>query len=82
VLALSGRRALTTCGLCSTARVEMPPLRGVFHSAVVFDEHRSSNGSRAVLAGDGVKAGGAWNLHALTLEQELDHFVLFSSVSS
>ncbi len=65
------------------AHAEMPPLRGVFHSAVVFDDGilLQQNRERFSRVMD-VKAGGAWNLHTLTLGQDLDHFVLFSSVSS
>ena len=65
------------------ARAQMPPLRGVFHSAVVFDDgillHLDPARFSRVME---VKAGGAWNLHELTLGDPLDHFVLFSSVSS
>jgi acyl transferase domain-containing protein/NADPH:quinone reductase-like Zn-dependent oxidoreductase/SAM-dependent methyltransferase/acyl carrier protein len=65
------------------ARAEMPPLRGVFHSAVAFDDGivLQLDRERFSRVMD-VKAAGAWNLHALTLDHELDHFVLFSSVSS
>jgi len=58
----------------------MPGLRGVFHAAVVLDDGVLANQSlerfRAVLA---PKVAGAWNLHALTQDMPLDHFVLFSS---
>ncbi len=65
------------------ARAEMPPLRGVFHSAVSFEDGilLQMNRERFSRVMD-VKAAGAWNLHALTSDHELDHFVLFSSVSS
>ena len=58
------------------------PLRGVVHAAGVLDD--------GVLSGQNAerfarvlspKVVGAWNLHALTAEQDLDFFVLFSSFS-
>lgn len=64
-------------------RREMPPLRGVFHSAVVLDD-----GTLLQLTCErwrGVrppKIDGAWNLHRLTLADPLDYFVLFSSAAS
>ncbi len=61
---------------------EFPPLKGVFHAAgvladgVMFD--MSLEQLQKPLA---AKLDGAWNLHAATREQELDAFVLFSSVA-
>ena len=61
----------------------MPPLRGVFHTAMVLDDGILLQLDRArfrkVMS---PKVDGAWNLHALTLHRPLDFFVLFSSVSS
>jgi NADPH:quinone reductase-like Zn-dependent oxidoreductase/acyl carrier protein len=61
----------------------MPPLRGVFHCAVVLDDglllHLNDDRFEKVMA---PKVAGAWNLHALTLGRELDHLVLFSSAAS
>ena len=62
---------------------EMPPLRGVVHAAgvldnapvVSLDHERMSN----VMA---PKVEGAWNLHAATMADPLDFFVLFSSAVS
>jgi len=59
----------------------MPPLRGLIHSAAVLDDRPTSEMDRASL--DTVlrpKAQGAWNLHVLT--EDLDFFVLYSSISS
>jgi len=60
-----------------------PPLRGIVHAAGVLDDGlllRQERGRfRAVMA---PKIGGAWNLHILTLDCDLDFFVLFSSISS
>jgi amino acid adenylation domain-containing protein len=61
----------------------MPPLRGVLHAAMVLDDSTLLNldldRMRRVLA---PKMTGAWNLHTQTLGRDLDHFILFSSLSS
>jgi NAD(P)-dependent dehydrogenase (short-subunit alcohol dehydrogenase family) len=62
---------------------DLPPLRGVFHLAGVLDdgilrEQTRERFDRVMAA----KVLGAWNLHALTAEVELDHFVLFSSAAA
>jgi acyl transferase domain-containing protein/acyl carrier protein len=61
----------------------MPPLRGIFHTAMVLDDsillHLDHERFRQVMA---PKVDGTWNLHAQTLDRALDYFVLFSSVSS
>ncbi|NNF07143.1 MAG: SDR family NAD(P)-dependent oxidoreductase, partial [Candidatus Eisenbacteria bacterium] len=64
-------------------RATFPPLGGVFHSAVVFDDrviHQldTERFSRVM----NPKVSGTWILHELTLKDPLDHFVLYSSVSS
>lgn len=67
----------------ATVRTQMAPLRGIFHSAGVT--HDMALGVMAwpqlqqVLA---PKVRGAWHLHELTLDLELDHFVLYSSITS
>jgi 1-acyl-sn-glycerol-3-phosphate acyltransferase len=62
---------------------EMPPLRGVFHAAMVLDDGPLENMDAAslerVLA---PKALGAWWLHVHTRDRALDHFVLFSSIAA
>ncbi|QRN93953.1 SDR family NAD(P)-dependent oxidoreductase [Archangium violaceum] len=64
-------------------RAELPPLRGVLHCAGVLDdgivEHQDPERFRSVMT---PKIQGAWNLHALTREEPLDFFVLYSSVAS
>ena len=64
-------------------RSEMPPLRGVVHSAVLLDDglllHQTGARFRTVFA---PKIDGAWNLHKLTAGLPLDFFVLFSSGGS
>jgi NADPH:quinone reductase-like Zn-dependent oxidoreductase/acyl carrier protein len=75
--------AAQLAGVLQEVRRNMPPLRGVFHSAMVLKDSLVVNTTdehlRAVW---GPKVSGAWNLHALTLEDPLDHFVLFSSMAS
>jgi len=61
----------------------MPPLRGVVHAAGTADDailqRLDQRKLRKVMA---PKVQGAWNLHALTRDAELDFFVLFSSAAS
>ncbi|MGD9824694.1 amino acid adenylation domain-containing protein, partial [Desulfobacter sp.] len=61
----------------------MPPLKGVFHLAGVVDDGMLNQLEWTrfvdVLA---PKVMGAWNLHMLTKDLHLDHFVLFSSTAS
>ncbi len=64
-------------------RCTMPPLRGVFHSAVVLDDGTLLQLNRERWRGvRPPKIDGAWNLHRLTLADPLDYFVLFSSAAS
>jgi len=62
---------------------EMPELKGVVHAAgVVADRtllEQSSEHWETVFA---PKVDGAWNLHTLTLNENLDFFVLYSSAAS
>ncbi|MBV8138380.1 MAG: SDR family NAD(P)-dependent oxidoreductase, partial [Deltaproteobacteria bacterium] len=62
-------------------RASMPPLRGVFHCAGMLDDGilDQMNWDRfsAVTA---PKVMGSWLLHCATLSDELDYFVLFSSI--
>jgi NADPH:quinone reductase-like Zn-dependent oxidoreductase/acyl carrier protein len=64
-------------------RQSLPPLRGVCHAAGVLDDgillHLDQARFKKVLA---PKMNGAWHLHKLTLNDPLDHFILFSSVAS
>ncbi len=59
------------------------PLRGVVHAAMVLDDGMIKNMSmdswNLVLQ---PKILGAWNLHNLTLGQQLDFFVLYSSATT
>ena len=59
------------------------PLSAVFHAAGVMDDDAIGELSVAQLEGAlAGKAGGAWHLHELTRELELDAFVLFSSIAA
>ncbi|MCC3332253.1 type I polyketide synthase [Nocardia abscessus] len=61
----------------------LPPLRGVLHAAMVLDDRtiRELDAERydRVLA---PKMRGAWNLHELTEDRELEFFVMYSSASA
>ena len=62
---------------------QMPPLRGVFHTAMVLKDRMLVDLDRDTL--EQVlrpKVIGGWNLHRETRDRSLDHFVLFSSLSS
>jgi acyl transferase domain-containing protein/acyl carrier protein len=62
-------------------RATMRPLRGVIHAAGVLDDAVLAKMTpaqyRGVLA---PKVRGGWLLHQLTLDDDLDYFVLYSSV--
>lgn len=64
-------------------RRNSPPLKGVLHAAMVLDDGLisglSNDRMRKVLE---PKMCGAWNLHSLTMGMPLDHFVLYSSVTT
>ena len=70
-------------GVIEEVRRSMPPLRGVFHAAGILDDgvllQLDEERFARVMA---PKVSGAWNLHRLTLEEDLDFFVLFSSAAS
>jgi acyl transferase domain-containing protein/NADPH:quinone reductase-like Zn-dependent oxidoreductase/acyl carrier protein len=61
----------------------MPPLRGVIHAAMVLDDAplMEMDAARMKKVMD-PKILGAWNLHALTADIDLDFFICFSSFSS
>jgi thioesterase domain-containing protein/NAD(P)-dependent dehydrogenase (short-subunit alcohol dehydrogenase family)/acyl carrier protein len=69
--------------MMANIKLKMPPVRGVFHAAMVLDDglltHLTEERFTRVLA---PKAIGAWNLHVALAKVHLDHFVLFSSVSA
>ncbi|HVV70623.1 MAG TPA: SDR family NAD(P)-dependent oxidoreductase, partial [Verrucomicrobiae bacterium] len=69
--------------LLTDVRTTMPPLRGVFHSAGVL-----ADGALVQQTGDrfarvfSPKVTGSWILHQLTAADQLDLFVMFSSIAS
>ncbi|HEX7843260.1 MAG TPA: SDR family NAD(P)-dependent oxidoreductase [Kofleriaceae bacterium] len=73
----------TMAALLDDLRQGSPPLRGVFHAAGVsaprLIAELDASGLAAALA---PKIAGAWILHRLTRDLELDHFACFSSISS
>lgn len=78
---ISDANALAT--VIERMRKTMPPLKGILHAAAVFDDRLIANLSTESL--DAVlrpKLLGAWNLHALTLDIPLDHFILYSSITT
>ncbi len=64
-------------------RTSMPAIKGVFHLAGVLGEgdilRQDVKEMEPVMA---PKMEGAWNLHLLTKNDPLDHFVMFSSITS
>jgi amino acid adenylation domain-containing protein len=70
-------------GLLAEIRATLPPLRGVVHAAGVLDNapllDLDADRLAQVLA---PKVDGGWHLHAATLGDQLDFFVLFSSAVS
>jgi short-subunit dehydrogenase/acyl carrier protein len=69
--------------LLERIRAELPPLGGVAHLAGVLDDallaQQSPERFRTTLA---PKALGAWHLHRLTRDDDLEFFVVYSSGSS
>ncbi len=69
--------------LLDRIRAELPPLAGVAHLAGVLDDallsQQSLESFRTTLS---PKALGAWHLHRLTKNDELEFFILYSSASS
>ncbi|MEO1528686.1 MAG: type I polyketide synthase [Planctomycetota bacterium] len=60
-----------------------PPLAGVLHSAMVLEDRLLEDLDRETLERVlGPKVIGGWNLHVATIDHDLDHFILFSSLSS
>ena len=69
--------------LLERIRAELPPLAGVAHLAGVLDDallpQQSLQRFRTTLA---PKAFGAWHLHRLTKNDDLEFFIVYSSASS
>ena len=77
----------SSCGSMDTIfdeiRKQALPLKGIIHSATVYHdaliEEMTEEHMREVM---GPKACGAWELHRLTQDMDLDFFVMFSSITS
>lgn len=69
--------------LIERIRTSCPPLKGVLHAATAYDDallaQLSPERIHAVMA---PKLLGAWHLHQATLDVPLEHFVLYSSVTT
>lgn len=62
---------------------DCPALKGVFHSgAVILDQPINEITQESFETVMQSKATGAWNLHQLTKDMQLDHFVLYSSIAN
>jgi NADPH:quinone reductase-like Zn-dependent oxidoreductase/acyl carrier protein len=62
---------------------DLPPVRGVFHSAMVLhDELLATAGRDAFAQVLAPKVQGAWNLHRETEPLHLEHFVLYTSCAT
>ena len=70
-------------GLLEEIARDMPPLRGVVHSAMVIDDGLIRDMSTAQIHGVmAPKVLGAQHLHELTRDLPLDFFVLYSSATT
>lgn len=78
---ITDREAVTR--MVEQVRKTCPPIKGVLHAAAVFDDALVQNLDAArmetVIA---PKLLGAWNLHQATLDVPLEHFVLYSSITT
>ncbi|MDY6949882.1 MAG: SDR family NAD(P)-dependent oxidoreductase [Thermodesulfobacteriota bacterium] len=68
-------------GLFRQVKASMPPLRGIVHTAGTFhDSLIVDHQWDSFVSVFAPKVTGAWNLHCLTQDLDIDFFVLFSSV--
>jgi NADPH:quinone reductase-like Zn-dependent oxidoreductase/NADP-dependent 3-hydroxy acid dehydrogenase YdfG/acyl carrier protein len=75
--------AEAVAALIERIRKTLPPLRGVLHAAAAIDDRLiSSLDERDIENVLGAKLLGAWHLHEATLGIPLDHFVLYSSITT
>jgi acyl transferase domain-containing protein len=85
VVALQGdvTRESDLVKVLETIHAEMPPLKGVLQAAAVVDDalvaDLSADRFLPVMA---PKITGTWNLHQATLHEDLDFFVMFSSIAA
>jgi phthiocerol/phenolphthiocerol synthesis type-I polyketide synthase C len=75
--------AEAVAAMLSRARAAFAPIRGVIHAAAVIEDGLAAGASEDRIARVlRPKMQGAAVLHALTLDDPLDHFVLFSSATT
>ena len=75
--------AQAVAGVVKYVRTNLPPLRGVIHSAAVLNDATLMNtDTDRYMSVFCPKALGAWNLHQATQEDTLDFFLSLSSISS
>ncbi|OZI77651.1 type I polyketide synthase [Bordetella genomosp. 12] len=78
---VTDRKALLE--LLAHTRRSMPPLRGLVHAAVVIDDGLARNANAAQIERTlSAKVLGAYHLHTLTRETELDFCVYYSSATT
>lgn len=69
--------------LIGKIKSQLPPLRGIFHGAMVLDDAFLADLDKSRFAGVmAPKVKGALNLHLYTENELLDFFITFSSISS
>lgn len=69
--------------LSALFEAKFPPPAGIFHAAgIVQDALIETMGESEFAAPLEAKVAGAWNLHLLAVEHDVDHFVLMSSIAS
>lgn len=89
---LGARVKLVSCDVSDRASVrsmldeiqrDLPPLAGVVHAAMVMDDALIGNlDARRMRKVVAPKLSGAWHLHQMTLDVPLEHFILYSSVTT
>ena len=90
IQALGAQAIVLTCDVADRASLantlrhgELLPIKGVFHAAMIIDDALIANldaerMARVLLP----KIKGGWNLHELTRDLALDHFMLYSSMTT
>ncbi|MGB3200150.1 MAG: alpha/beta fold hydrolase, partial [Nodosilinea sp.] len=69
--------------LLTRVQQQLPPIKGIFHAAgVLADGFLINQTPEQFYRVMPAKLQGAWNLHQLTQDLELDWFVLFSSIAA
>ena len=69
--------------LLARTRAELPAIRGIVHAAANFDDAVLADTDPArLIAATRPKADGAWHLHCETQADDLDFYILFSSLAA